>query len=408
MLFEHPARGAAFLGAASILLAACGGAAAPSPTSSAAPSQPPASSAAAAKPSGSAAAAGSASAKPAARGAAAAQGSGRGANAPAPLNPPVKVKIGSNGFGGEAGEYLALDKGYFKDEGIDIEFVPGMFGSAGQIALRAGDVDLLTAAIDPSTFNASARGIDQKLVAPLTYIPPDDKNASIVVRQDLIDSGKVKGPADLKGLTIGIGGSAGTSSQYFVDTYLAKGNLKASDTNETTINFQDMLAAFAGKKLDAAWEIEPLATAAEDQHLAKEVAWAGELILNYDPFTYIASAKFSANKDVLNRFMTAWLRGQRDYYNAYQKNIGGQAAKDEVIQSLAKHTTVKKPEVWAELTEKGRMHSVDPNGEFHMQGFQVMEDYFLKVGTLKEKYDISQAIDPSAVQAAVQRLGRVS
>src|SRR5262249_12659542 len=44
--------------------------------------------------------------------------------APAPLQPAVKIKTGVNGFALEAGHYIAQERGYFREEGLEVEFVP--------------------------------------------------------------------------------------------------------------------------------------------------------------------------------------------------------------------------------------------------------------------------------------------
>ena len=317
--------------------------------------------------------------------------------------------MSTQGFSGEAGTFIAVDRGYFQAEGLDVSFVPNLQGPSALAALLSGDVDFSANAMDVSLINAVQRNIDERIVAPLTYIPPEDKNAAIIVRKDLVDSGAYKQPSDFKGMTIGIGQAPKTSAQLFVEKALAKGNLKASDANLQTIGFPDMLPALANKKMDASWEIEPLATVAEDQKIATEVLWAGQLFPNYDPFLYIVAPKFATgNPDAVKRFTVAFLRGQRDYYNAFQKNIGGQAAKDAIIQSLVAHTTIKDPKTYQELTDKGRMQSVDPNGAFHIDGFNALQDYWIQVGTAQNKIDLNKSIDSTAMDYALQRLGKVS
>src|SRR5262249_14457446 len=56
--------------------------------------------------------------------AAAASASAAAVTAPSPLNPPVKVRLGVLGIAPEAGLFIALDKGYFQAEGLDVEEVP--------------------------------------------------------------------------------------------------------------------------------------------------------------------------------------------------------------------------------------------------------------------------------------------
>jgi NitT/TauT family transport system substrate-binding protein len=324
------------------------------------------------------------------------------------LSPPITVRISTLGLSGEAGTFLAVDRGYFKAEGIEVEFVPGLQGTAVLGALLSGDLELGSIALDVSAINAVSRNVDERIVAPLSYIPAGDKNAALLIRQDHIDSGRYREPRDLKGLTIATGSVPKSSAQNFVEQALAKGGLKAEDADLVTMGFPDMLPALANKAIDAAWEVEPLATAAENQGFAREVMWSGDLFPDYDPFLLVVSPQFAQSRpEALNRVITAHLRGQRDYHAAFVKNEGGPEAKTAVIQSLTAYTPIKDARIWQELTDKGRMHSVDPNGELHLQGFQALQDYFVRVGTLQEKIDILKVIDRGPMDYALGRLGRL-
>jgi NitT/TauT family transport system substrate-binding protein len=64
--------------------------------------------------------------------------------------------------------------------------------------------DIASASPDPSQFNAIARGIDIKLVETTSIWVPGSNVSALVVRQALVDSGRYKTPADLKGMTISI------------------------------------------------------------------------------------------------------------------------------------------------------------------------------------------------------------
>src|SRR5262249_3965131 len=60
-------------------------------------------------------------APPSAAGPAAASPQAAAAYGPQPLDPPVKVRVGVAGVGAEASLYYAMDQGYLKDEGIEVE-----------------------------------------------------------------------------------------------------------------------------------------------------------------------------------------------------------------------------------------------------------------------------------------------
>src|SRR5437899_2112275 len=74
---------------------------------------------------------------------------------PSALNPAVKLNVAGAGLVGEAGIYAAADKGYFRDEGLDVELlimqqaadiIPQLIGSQLQFGAVAADAALFNAA----------------------------------------------------------------------------------------------------------------------------------------------------------------------------------------------------------------------------------------------------------------------
>jgi NitT/TauT family transport system substrate-binding protein len=64
-----------------------------------------------------------------------------------PLNPRVALKVGAIGAGSDAGIFIAQEKGFFHDEGLDVEIVS--FRAAPQIlpAVATGDVQVSGSAV---------------------------------------------------------------------------------------------------------------------------------------------------------------------------------------------------------------------------------------------------------------------
>jgi hypothetical protein len=114
------------------------------------------------------------------------------------------VSVGMVNTISDAGFFVAEAKGYFKAAGIDVKFSP--FPSAsGMIApLASGDLDVGSGAVSAGHYNANERQIPVKFVADKARNAPDLSFQSIVVRSALIESGKFKGFADLKGLKFAI------------------------------------------------------------------------------------------------------------------------------------------------------------------------------------------------------------
>jgi NitT/TauT family transport system substrate-binding protein len=117
--------------------------------------------------------------------------------APAIALAQTPVKVGVFGIVAEAGLYVAKERGYFKQEGLDVEFLPGMVGAEAFPALATGRIDAVGGSFGPGNINAVKRGIRVKLVAGLSSYRPGWDSGFYLVRKDLIDSGKVKDWKDL-------------------------------------------------------------------------------------------------------------------------------------------------------------------------------------------------------------------
>jgi NitT/TauT family transport system substrate-binding protein len=317
---------------------------------------------------------------------------------PTPLNPPVSVKMGDPVFNPMAPVYIALDRGYFSDEGVDVQLVPFPADVAGEVSQVAlGQLQFGMAGPDPGLFNAMERGVEIRLLASSVANRETDKTAQLLVRSELIDSGKFKGPADLKGARIAV---PGEQSQFYVQRYLDRANVSGDDVTWVRMNFADQLAAMKSGAIDAGWNVEPLATTEASQGLAKPVAITGELFPGANAQALVVSPTFARdNPEAVRRYVYAYLRGLRDYYQAFVKNEGDRGP---VVAPLVNHTPIKDPNMFNVIG----MHSVDPNGILNVQTWDPFQDYFLKRGLQNTKLDLTRYVDQSYLNAALDRLGR--
>jgi hypothetical protein len=105
-----------------------------------------------------------------------------------PLNPRVALKMGAVGALSDAGIFVALDEGFFRDEGLDIELVSFKNGPQIIPSLATDQTQVSGTAVSPSLFNALARGVDMKLVADKGQVSKGFGWAAIAVRSDLADT----------------------------------------------------------------------------------------------------------------------------------------------------------------------------------------------------------------------------
>jgi NitT/TauT family transport system substrate-binding protein len=117
-----------------------------------------------------------------------------------PLNPRVTLKMGAVGALSDAGIFVALDRGFFRAEGLDVELVSFKNGPQIIPSLATGQTQVSGATVSPSLFNALVRGVDMKLVTDKGQVSKGFGWAALAVRSDLAgtikDYKEPQGPQD--------------------------------------------------------------------------------------------------------------------------------------------------------------------------------------------------------------------
>ena len=128
------------------------------------------------------------------------------AAAPQAAREPTTVRITDIQITSAAGSYIAAERGYFREEGVDAQFIP-MGARTRSRRSVANSADVAGAAINAFIFNAVARGVPVKGVADHGANLKDASAGGVAIRKDLFDSGAIRGPADLRGRKIGLSNS---------------------------------------------------------------------------------------------------------------------------------------------------------------------------------------------------------
>ncbi|MCA1647631.1 MAG: ABC transporter substrate-binding protein [Chloroflexi bacterium] len=322
--------------------------------------------------------------------------------APTPLNPPVKVSVGVVSSSSDGGIFIADARGYFKQEGIDLDIQRFQTLVEMVAPLTGGQLQIAAGGLAASVYNASDRGIALHIVADKGQAPSDAWDfAALVVRKDLIDSGKVNDFKDLKGLTLVTSGR-GNSPEVALATALKKGGLGLQDVNYTQMAFPDMVAAFANKGIDGGIVIEPFLSRVVSDGTG--VRWKGNVEIfggNEQIAAIVYGEQFATQKNVAQRWMNAYIRGVRDYNDAFGPKKTGY---DDVVNILVANTTVKDPKVFAQMKPAG----LDPDGRLDLQSMRSDLSYYVDSGQAKPTADLTKLVDPTFQEAAVKTLGPYS
>src|SRR3954453_16249231 len=197
------------------------------------------------------------------------------ATAPAPAAPAIAPNAGAAGPRAEGGKaasppsmgqapiFVAQERGYFAEEGISFED-PGLDTASSANffpALATNQLDVAGGGITSALFNAINQGVIVRVALGMTTAPPGDKSSGLLVRKELVDSGRVHDLGDLRGLRAAFT-SKGHSTEMFLDKALSQGGLTLDDLQTTPLAYQDMAIALSNNNLDVAVIIEPYAALA--------------------------------------------------------------------------------------------------------------------------------------------------
>lgn len=313
---------------------------------------------------------------------------------------PVTLRVGVVASVSDAGFFVPVEEGYFAQEGLAVEFVP--FRSAADMIapLGVGQLDIGGGAVSAGLFNALARGINLRIVADKGTIRKGQSYEALIVRKDLVDSGRFRTLADLKGLRLGLA-ARGISPHIDLALLVQKAGLTLNDVEVVVMAFPDMVPAMANKALDGALLIEPFRAQAVEAGIGAFILSADEIYPDHQVAVVLYAPHMRREKvDPGRRFMAAYLRGVRDFNDAFVKRQP--ARRSRVIAALAKHTPVKD----LALYEKMVMPWLDPNGAVNRQSLRFDQDWYAEHGFVPRKVNLSLVVDDRFVLAALARLGR--
>jgi ABC-type nitrate/sulfonate/bicarbonate transport system substrate-binding protein len=315
-----------------------------------------------------------------------------------PLSPRVPVRYGELGQASDAGFYLALDRGYFAEDGLDVE--PVSVGSGGRMipSLGAGQVEVGGGGMSAALVNAIARDVPLKLIADKGSLRQGFGYESLIVRKDLFDSGAVKTIPDLKGRKIALNST--TSMDFFLlHGALESGGLRLEDTILEEIPFSDMIAALANGSVDAAISLEPIATAIVRQGVGSKLLSLEEVMPNAQVGVIMYAPHFMRDQpEAARRFAIAYLRGMRDHNRAFTTG----ERRDEAIQTLVNHTSIKDPLVFDAMVPPG----LNPDGYINLDGVMAAQEFWRQANLLQATVPADTIVDHSYVGNAISVLGR--
>lgn len=290
--------------------------------------------------------------------------------------------------------YVAIEKGYFRDVGIDLQLDRAAAGQDVVALVANGQLDVLVGGFSASTFAAVERGLDLRIVASMGQQPREGYPSALMVRKDLLDSGAVKEVQDLKGKKVALAGGVGATGSYWMAVKLRSAGLKLKDVEVVSLGFPEQVIAFQNKAIDAAFPSAPATTQIKNAGTADFFGGVTEPGASAVGVTF--GGPFIKNRpEVAQRVMVALVRGARD--------VQGQGYfSPENLAAYSKYTATP-----VETLRGMDPYAFSPNLEPDVKTLQDMQQVFITEGVLnlREPLPASRYVDDTFQQQAVQQLG---
>jgi len=293
---------------------------------------------------------------------------------------------------------IALQRGYFKEQGLDVQLTRINAIQAMTAPLATGQLLVGAGGQTAGLFNAISRNVPIRIVADRNYTPADYAGTGWAVRTDLLTSGAIKSAKDLKGRAVAMGARGGTSETE-LDVLLRQAGLTLNDVDLKDVTYPDQVAAFANKNVDVAFTFEPYITTMVNQGVAKMWMTSGHIIPNHEQSVIVYSPVFiDKYPNAARGWMVAYVRGVRDYVNAYAHP----PLPDDIVAAMNKYGNEPDPAKVRQTT----ITPINPDAYPFKDSLNTELSYFTRAGLVKTKLDLNTIVDTSFVDYAISKLGK--
>ncbi len=250
-----------------------------------------------------------------------------------------KITVGALRFTSHSASFVAVERGYFADAGLDVEL---RFFEAAQpmaVAVASGDVDYAVTSISGGLVSLAQKGAVKVIGGGLQEEPGID-GQKILVSDAAFQAG-VTAPSMLDGKSFGMT-QAGSSFHYM--------GSKMAQAEGIEMSFKPLqkvgavIGALKSGQIDA-WAIVP--------HIAKPLAGSGAVHIIGDVATYLpdyqvttvfTSAKNASDeKEMTQNFIAGFSKGVADYNAAMIERTGGDEAEAEMVDLIHEYVYADQP-----------------------------------------------------------------
>jgi NitT/TauT family transport system substrate-binding protein len=307
----------------------------------------------------------------------------------------LKARIGVLRLSSSAPVFIAQDKGYFREAGLDVEL---KFFDAAQpiaVATTSGDIDFGVTAFTAGLYNLAGKGV-LKVIGGMSREKAGYPLIGYFASNNAYASG-LKTPKDLAGKRVAMT-QVGSSFHYSLGLLADKYGFKLADVKIVPLqSLSNAAAALKGETVDAA--LLPISTARKlmDDGGAKFLGWVGDET-PWQLGAVFASPKTLTNKVLVTKLLGVLAKADREYHDVILAAMkdGVAPINDQtkpLLEIIAKYTNLPVEQV------VGNCAYIDPDGKLDVKNVENQIKWLQEQGFADKGFDANAIIAKEFVKA---------
>ena len=292
-----------------------------------------------------------------------------------------------------APQYVAISKGYFEEEGLEIELTTGQGADKVMTAVLANQSDIGFAGPEASIYVYNEGKEDYTQV----FAQMTQKDGSFLVSKEKTDNFSWQ---DLKGKTVIPGRKGGVP--YMTFEYVLKQNGLDPQKDlvlDDSIKFDLMAGAFAGGNAEYVTLFEPTASETEKAGKGYIVASVGEASGEIPYTAYFAKKSYiEKNSGIIQGFTNAVYKGEQWVKSHSAKEIA------EAIVDFFPDTDLSKLE--SAIQSYIDIDAWKDNPVLKQESFALLQKVMKEAGELEKEADYGKLVNNSFAEKAIQKLAK--
>jgi NitT/TauT family transport system substrate-binding protein len=307
---------------------------------------------------------------------------------------PRKVKVGILKLTSSAPVFVGIEKGFFREAGIEPELVWFQAAQPVAVALAAGDIEVGATGLTAGLYNIVAAGQKLWVIADKGREWPGYPLTALVVQKD----GPIRTVKDLRGKKVGIT-QLGSTFHYMLGNLVEQEGLALGDVEPAPLRtLGAMSEALQTRRVDAILIPQPLAGTTVEKGFGRILHWVGDK-LPYQVAALFASSRFVQDRERAVAFLRGYVRASRYYHDAVLARKAGPQY-DEVVAVTAKYT-----EATPEIIRVGFPYQ-DRDARLDAQDIARQLAWYHRTGMVTRALAPADLVDTALLEEALRGLPR--